>query len=315
MDLKKSLSKNRNMTALIALFVVAVAVIGWFFPRGINLIFISLAITAFLIALGLSTHGLKRGILISDVNLISLSRFQLIIWTVIILSAFFTFAIERVHAFWDICGYFPSVVTNPAFQANLTYACNCTSIQNGLFVRRIANPLDVTIDWTLWALMGISSASFVGSSLIASGKDNKDPAVSQIQKTAQVFSQDKEAIEKNSRGIRYGNPDPKDSRFMDMFEGDEIGNTAYIDMSKVQMFFFTVIAALAYYIMALQMTIGTPPSEIDKLPLIPQGLLWIFGISHAGYLGNKSVDHTPQDSEGGDTVQSLNQQPGQKPNQ
>jgi hypothetical protein len=31
-----------------------------------------------------------------------------------------------------------------------------------------------------------------------------------------------------------------------MFQGDEVGDTAYVDVSKVQMFYFTVIAIIAY---------------------------------------------------------------------
>lgn len=47
----------------------------------------------------------------------------------------------------------------------------------------------------------------------------------------------------------------------------------------------------------LQMTLGEAPANIDKLPLVPAGLLWILGISHAGYLGSKGVDHTPKEAE------------------
>lgn len=304
MDLKESLNNNRNMAIIIVLFLAAIGIVGWYSPRGLNFVFISLIMAAFLVILGLARQGLKRGVLINDVNLISLARFQIVIWTVIILSAFIAISIERVHTYWDICRYFPSVVIDPTLASNTTYACNCTIIKTGLFVKRVANPLAITVDWSLWALMGISTASLVGSSLISSGKAEKDPDPSQVQKTAQKFGQDVKDVKDNSRGTRYGNPDPKHSRLMDMFEGDEIGNTAYIDMAKVQMFSFTVIAALAYYLMSLELTLGTPPADIDKLPLIPQGLLWILGISHAGYLGSKGVDHTPLD---GGT--DINQEP------
>lgn len=301
MDLKRSLNNNRNMAAIIILFAAAIGVAGWFLPPGLNFVSISLIIASFLIVLGIARHGLKRGIFISETNLISLSRFQIIVWTAVILSAFFAISLERVHAFWDICRYFPSVVIDPTLIQNATYTCNCTAIKTGLFVKNVPNPLDIGIDWTIWALMGISTTSLVGASLLLGGKANKDPAQSSVENAAQKTGELATDVNKNRRGTVYGNPVPENSQFMDMFEGDEIGNTAYIDMAKVQMFFFTVISALAYYIMVLQMTLGEAPANIDKLPLVPAGLLWILGISHAGYLGSKGVDHTLKatDSKGG----------------
>lgn len=301
MDLEAFLNNNRNMAATIILFAVAVGAAGWYLPRGFNLISIMLILSVFLVALGVAKHGLKRGIFISEMNLISLSRFQIIIWTVVILSAFFAISIERVHAYWDACGYFPSIVTDPALMQNLTYSCDCTAIKPGLFVKRIPNPLDIEIDWTVWALMGISTSSLVGASLLLGGKTNKQPAASNIENAAKKTGEEAKDVDKNRRGTIYGNPTSADSQFMDMFEGDEIGNTAYIDMAKVQMFFFTVISVLAYFIMVLQLTLGEAPANIDKLPLVPAGLLWILGISHAGYLGSKGIDHTqkaPENKEG-----------------
>ena len=259
-----------------------------------NFVAISLIISSFLIVLGIARHGLKRGIFISETNLISLSRFQIIIWTIVILSAFFAISLERVHVYWDTCRYFPSVVIDPTLIQNSTYACNCTAIKAGFFAKRVLNPLDIGIDWTIWALMGISTTSLVGASLLLGGKANNEPAPSIVENTAKKTGELSTDIDKNRRGTVYGNPVPENSQFMDMFEGDEIGNTAYIDMAKVQMFFFTVISALAYYIMVLQMTLGEAPADIDKLPLVPAGLLWILGISHAGYLGSKGIDHTPK---------------------
>ena len=296
MDLKEAMKNNYYIFATIVIFAILIGIFGWYFPRGFNLIFISLTIVAFFIVLGLARHGLKRGIFINDMNLISLARFQIVVWTVVILSAFFVISIERVHAYWDICRYFPSVVLNNTLIQNATYACNCTNMHlPGLFVKYIQNPLDIGIDWTLWALMGISTTSLVGSSLLLGGKANKAPDPTEVEATHNATGESEEEIKKNSRGTRYGNGSPSDSSFMDIFEGDEIGNTAYIDLAKVQMFSFTMVAALVYYIMVLQMIIGKPPADIDMLPLIPQGLVWILGISHAGYLGSKGVDHTPQE--------------------
>ena len=295
MDLKEAMKNNYYVFATIVIFAALIGFFGWYFPRGINFVLISLTMAAFFIVLGLAKHGLKRGVFINDMNLISLSRFQIVVWTIVILSAFFVISIERVHASWDICRYFPSIVINKTLIQNVTYACNCTGIHPGLFVKYIQNPLDIGIDWTLWALMGISTTSLVGSSVLLGGKSNKTPDPTEVEAAAKLTNENPADINNNSRGTRYGNGSPSDSNFMDIFEGDEIGNTAYTDFAKVQMFSFTVVAALVYYIMILQMVAGKPPADIEMLPLIPQGLVWIFGISHAGYLGSKGVDHTPQE--------------------
>lgn len=297
MDLKDFLNNNRNMAVIIILFAAAIGVAGWSLSPGLNFLAISLIIYSFLIALGIARHGLKRGIFISEMNLISLSRFQIIVWTIVILSAFFAISLERVHVYWDVCGYFPSIVTDPTLIQNSTYTCNCTAVKPGLFAKNVPNPLDIGIDWTIWALLGISTTSLVGSSLLLGGKGNKEPNKNNVENTAQKTGESSTEVNKNRRGIVYGNPAPENSQFMDMFEGDEIGNTTYIDMAKVQMFFFTIVSALAYYLMVLQMTLGQAPANIDKLPIVPSGLLWILGISHAGYLGSKGIDHTPKTTE------------------
>jgi len=77
-----------------------------------------------------------------------------------------------------------------------------------------------------------------------------------------------------------------------MFQGDEIGNTMNVDLAKLQMFFFTVIAALAYLILVFR-NLRTPDQDLGSLPVLSDGVVYALGISHAGYLASKGVDHTP----------------------
>ena len=83
-----------------------------------------------------------------------------------------------------------------------------------------------------------------------------------------------------------------------MFQGDEIGNTTHVDLAKVQMFLFTVVALGAFAAMIAKGLRHLPadPAKLaealKQLPLLPEGLVAILGISHAGYLANKTVDHT-----------------------
>ncbi len=78
-----------------------------------------------------------------------------------------------------------------------------------------------------------------------------------------------------------------------MFEGDEVGNAAYVDLAKVRMFFFTVVAALSYGVTLFYWIITKQPAEMTAFPVLSDGLIAILGISHAGFLVNSSTAHTP----------------------
>jgi hypothetical protein len=99
-------------------------------------------------------------------------------------------------------------------------------------------------------------------------------------------------IEENRAGTVYANKTICDAQFTDIFEGDELGNMAFIDLSKVQMFLFTVVAIIAYMFQIYATIRHTHPAFITSLPVLSEGLIAILLISHAGYLTNKSIDHT-----------------------
>lgn len=142
------------------------------------------------------------GILITELNVMSLSRFQIVIWTVIILTAYLTIATTRIYS------------NHP-------------------------DPLGITVDWQLWALLGISSTSL--DSYILGRQKEKDTARDAIS----TFGYSEE----NMVGIAFRNSEPTEAEFTDIFEGDEVGNQKYVDMFKVQMFFFTIISGLSYTVL------------------------------------------------------------------
>jgi hypothetical protein len=60
------------------------------------------------------------------------------------------------------------------------------------------------------------------------------------------------------------------------------------------MLFFTVIVAIAYGTQLFQLIAYGDLSAGDAhLPALQDGLLALMGVSHAGYLGSKTVDQTP----------------------
>ena len=239
------------------LLVVLMAWLGRALSPGINWIAEMCLMIVFVVVLGIVIVKRPMGILINERKLMSLSRFQMVVWTIIILSAYITMVLVRIK-------------------------------------EGIADPLAIQMDWQVYALMGISTTSLVGTPLINSTKTTKDPADEVAQKTADaVPGESVDAVKNNSEGILYGNADVKDARLTDMFEGDELNNTWLIDLSKVQMFFFTLVAALSYGILLFNTIKNKGPDGLGSFPKISEGMLAILGISHGGYLASKGTDHTP----------------------
>lgn len=245
------------VAGMLLALVVAAIIIGWFIESATMGYLISIGVLIiFLVILGKAITGRAIGVLINPRNLMSLSRFQIVIWTVIVLSAYLVMALHRLRVAVD-------------------------------------DPCVIEVPGQIWALLGISTASLVGTPLISNSKKKKEPADPKIsEQTAKFFAgETKDSVDKNREGILYANENTADARFSDMFEGDELKDTAYVDLAKVQMFFFTVIVAVSYAVVLFQwMQDGENP--LGQFPGLSDGMVALMGISHAGYLGNKAVDHT-----------------------
>jgi hypothetical protein len=191
----------------------------------------------------------------------SLARLQLILWTVLIVSGFFVIAIVRIKS------------------------------------GNVDQPLSIGVDWQIWALLGISTTSFVGTPLLYGDKMNeepKDPAKAEQKAASQLPGETAEQVAQNRQGILYANADIDDARFTDMFQGDELANTHLVDVAKLQLFFFTVTVVIAYGAQLYQLIAYKDLTQSGiRLPELQSGLLALMGVSHAGYLGSKSIDRTP----------------------
>lgn len=236
------------------LVAAATFVFGWWLPLGWNIAGIAVGLTVFLGALGKVVSGRVLGALINERNLVSLSRFQMVVWTIVVLAAYFGYAMARMR-------------------------------------QNVPDPLAVGIDWHLWALVGISTTSLVASPLILGVKKEKEPDPVATAIAAKETREDVHIVEANREGTLYANTSIQDARFTDMFQGDEIGNTSRLDITKVQMFYFTVIAALAFIVLAVR-SVAMAGADLTQLPKLGDGIVAILGISHAGYLTGRGVDHT-----------------------
>ncbi len=253
-------------TAAWILVLLAVIVFaGLRLPGGWNLFVVAAALAAILVVLGRAIVERPLGVLINEQNIMSLSRFQMAVWTIVVIASYFTYALVRIKA------------------AGL----------GAIDPKSELDPLNVTIDPHLLILMGISATSFVAAPMILSTKKDQTPDLAVTAKTAQVSGDSTAEVESNRQGTLYGNSNISDARVTDMFQGDELGNTMHIDMAKVQMFFFTVIAALAYLLLVFR-NLRSPDQDLSSLPVLSDGVVYALGISHAGYLASKGIDHTPQ---------------------
>ena len=201
--------------------------------------------------------GLWTGLLIDERNKMSLSRLQMILWTIIVLSGFLTAALWRIRV-------------------------------------GQMDALAIGVPSELWLLMGIATTSLLGSPLIKSTQMAQPITDEQVTKQQQTFALlANQGIDPNiitTEGQIVSWKWPKDATWSDLFQGEKIGNAAHLDLGKIQMFYFTLILALAYVAM-LGTLFSSNQEPIKDLPSLSEGMVTLLGISHAGYLVNKVIPH------------------------
>lgn len=190
--------------------------------------------------LGAKINKKAFGILIDSRQKMSLSRFQIAVWTLVLLSAFLALALAK-------------------------------------------GTLAITLDPEVWALMGISIGSGAGAVIIKGNKEGKEPAAA-IQSAIGAMPR---------VGLMHQNQSADEAGWTDMFKGEEVGDRDYIDIGKVQMFFFT-LAAVVGYVAALWN--ANFADGALKFPELSQELVILLGISHTGYLTIKAAPKTPTES-------------------
>jgi hypothetical protein len=222
----------------------------------------------FMASVGLALQGRPGGLLIDNRNRVSLSKFQAAAWTVLILSAFFTAAIFRIGLGFD-------------------------------------DAVGIVIPNELLAAMGIAATSLVATPIVLSLKGADAATPDQIKKTVQKLD-DTDKVEVH--GKVYGRKDVQDAEWLDMFRGDEVGNAASPDLSKLQQFLITVVVLVTYGASLwkafaapeLVTDESTAPAFFSTFPPLSQTVVWLVGISHAGYLAYKAAPHTPASPAGQD---------------
>ncbi|MCP3099816.1 hypothetical protein LZ198_13155 [Myxococcus sp. K15C18031901] len=245
-------TENQVLVVFTILLPLGIFAAAWFIEPGWSYMSTAGVLTLFLAMLGYTLTGSPFGVLISERNLMSLSRFQAVVWTVIVLAGYLTMVVARVRA-------------------------------------GTPDATSVSIPQELWWAMGISSTSLLGTPLLQAAKRLKTPDAKLLQSTASQLGENPESVETRRQGTLYANASVLDARMADIFQGDEVGDTAHIDLAKVQMFYFTAIAAVSYFV---DLSMAVRRGETQALPALSQGFVALLAISHGGYLVSKSTDHS-----------------------
>lgn len=252
---------NWHTTGLVVI-VIACVVIGSVIPIGGRIVLwwlILLLLALFALIAGHGITGLWRGVLIDERYMISLSKLQTFVWTIVVLAALFTVAFWRLNA-------------------------------------GLSDPLAIAVQQELWWVIGISTASLIGSPLIKSNKmtgqanpTEKDTTLGMVANRRGVAQK---TIEQHVsvKGYLIVNNDPKQARWSDLFRGEETGNGAILDLGKVQVFFFTIILVLTYCATVVAMLGNNDVAS--ALPQLDGSMVVLLGISHAGYLTFKAIPHS-----------------------
>ncbi len=227
---------------VVELFVVHIALD---LPRQLGWLIDLVVLTAVLGVIGVALRAHPLGILIDERNKMSLSRLQMSIWTVIVLTAFAAIGLSRVG-------------------------------QDG-----VADPLAVAIpEQLLWAI-GITATALVGT-----------PVIRQLKEGPSVRADLAGEADRFVIGPIIYNKEPSRAKWTDIFAGEEIGNEGVADLGKVQMFYFTAIAAIVYAFAVFQLLSGTEPRDLTGLPVLSEGMVVLLGLSNGAYLIKKAVPGT-----------------------
>jgi hypothetical protein len=211
----------------------------------------ALVLMAVLILLAVAAIGFASkshrfdGVLIDRYNRITLAHFQMLLWTVLVLSAF-----------------------------------SAVVLTNLMAGSKAINALDVSIPPELWLAMGVSGTSLATSKLI------------KLKIPDTKIASKKDSV---------------DARWIDMFRSDlrpdtDVTNQAAtnqaatnqaatnqaIDLSKVQMFFFSVVL-VAGYAVAVADQLANATERIGALPALNDAFILLLLVSNGTYLARKGT--------------------------
>lgn len=254
---------------LLAPLIVLLPAVSWtYFDvwRVLAWVVSTMAFVALLSLWGVSVTGELSGLLIDRRNRYSLSRFQILLWTVLAI---------------------------PAIAVALG--------SNALRAADIAAFPELILDWTLISLLGISLGSFIVAPVALSARTQATPSPEAVQKGREQAAKESDVATANvsANGAVVFKADAADARLTDLVTGEEVGNVGTLDVARIQMLAITAITWITYAVMLARIfaEAGNGKLIISKFPSFDETLLALILLSHTGYLVGKITPKTTQSSD------------------
>ena len=244
-------------------------------------------------------------IFISRNNRASLSQVQFVLWTVLFASATLALFLIRFRALrgTDALGFsFPT-------EAALLMGVSSVSFGGAQVIaasKRAREPTAKDVEKAVRATLRdhrpdiypkVKAVAFGKLLDAVPGDKAKDPAgPPSLAKPALDAVRDV-ADELASRANGVLAREPKGgARLVHLVQGDEITNRDHMDLGKVQLAFFSLLAIVAYFLLLWRLFLhgsflGDGPS-LATLPKVSEGLVALLGASSVGYLGSKAAGAT-----------------------
>ncbi|WP_193368496.1 hypothetical protein [Pelagibius marinus] len=228
--------------------------------RGVSWIASILVFLGLGFSVGFLMENKLLGLAIDWRNRYSLSRFQVLLWTLL--------AIPTIYC------------------ALMLNALRGWSLDEAAHV-------ELSIDWTLVALMGISVGTVLAAPLALSVKAAAEPTPAQIDNAVYRASVRENAPQ--GAIMATGQVLTRDSAeralLSDLFRGEETGNAGTIDIARVQMLVLTLVVWLVYFVLvAAEFFHSTDVTGmLAGLPTFSSSLLTLVLVSHGGYIAGKVV--------------------------
>jgi hypothetical protein len=232
----------------------------WIYPVNAVLMIVAL------LAIGAKLHGRPAGLIIDNRNRVSLSKLQMLLWTIVVVSALVAAAAYNVRN--GIVGVGPSKIP--------------------------LGPLEIVIPSELLFAMGIAATSFIATPTVLSLKAKETPTQANVDAAAANAP----GMDLLHSGKVFGRADLNDAKWSDIFMGDEVGNAATPDLSKIQQFAITLLlvgiysAQLVRLFGQVHVPGGASFTFFNSLPVLGDRFVVLMGISHASYLVYKAAPHT-----------------------
>jgi hypothetical protein len=260
----------------IPILILAIILCGLLIPANLMLLtwILILVLLVLLILLfgGGITGRFWLGWMVNEQFRMSLSRLQMALWTLVVLSGFLTAALANLAA------------------------------------GHIEAALDISIPPELWVTMGISTTSLVGSGLILTEKKkettNKGEAFrGMVEFGLLAEDADEEtttaAVREHTIGQLQRNTNPSQAHLYDLVSGEEVGNFNVLDLTRLQNLFFTLVLVGAYAATLGNQFAGAaigsgPGVPISGFPALNASIVAMLGISHGGYLVGKAANKQPK---------------------